>query len=71
MQKLILVVGLTMANLQAVDTSPRPANESARQKPMAARLEPISVGPRRRTQPVFQWDGRLPFPFPRVGPVRR
>ena len=65
MQKLILVVGLTMVNLQAFDTAPKPAGESARQTPTA----PITAGPTRRSQPTYQWDGRLPFRL--VQPTRR
>jgi hypothetical protein len=63
MRKLILVVGLTVANLQGLGTIPKQAGESVQRKSAA----PIGVGASRRTQPAFLWD-RLPTPHTRRDP---
>jgi type IV secretory pathway protease TraF len=62
MLNLILIAGLTVASLQPVDTSPRPIIKAARQRSIA----PLQLlnGPRRRSQSVFEWDGRWDGRFP-------
>ena len=54
MRKLILVVGLTVINLQAIGTLPPPTGESAKPRRMA----PFMIGQPRRSQPAYLWDRR-------------
>jgi hypothetical protein len=63
MGKLILMVALTVINMQALGTLPPPTGESVKPKRMA----PIMIGQPRRSQPAYRWDRR---DSPTV-PVRR
>ncbi len=72
MRKLILVVGLTVINLQGLGTLPRPTGESVRSRPTG----PFTVGQQRRSTPGYLWDQRdsprtLPVPVRRPLPAPR
>ncbi len=54
MRKLILVVGLTVINLQGLGTLPPPKGESAKPRRMA----PFMIGQPRRSKPAYLWDRR-------------